>query len=145
MMTNDHVEYLRTMVKGETDENDRIEQKLDESGWEGWQVFLAYCFYFAVDRRFKRPVDTAEIVRFVADTRAWVGDDGPEIDPTLAERLIRSVLDESVQIDVRKLDQEMLGRIETLVVYRVLSTSNMSDSELDDFLERARQKAIGNS
>jgi hypothetical protein len=81
-------------------------------------------------------------VRFVAETRVWVGDDGPDLDPLVAERLIRSVLDEDVDIDVRKLDQEMLGRIETLVVYRLLSSADMSDAELDSFLESAGRIAV---
>jgi hypothetical protein len=141
MATNHRIEYLRTMVRGDFEANNRIEQELDSSGWKGWPIFLACCFYFAVDRHFKRPADLGQIVRFVAEIRAWIGEDWPDIDPLMTERLVRSVLDESVDIDVRALDQEMLGRIETAVVYRILTSSDLSDAELDAFLERAAKKA----
>ena len=145
MTTSDHVEYLRTMVRGQFEENDRIEERLNSNGWGDWSVFLASCFYLAVDRHFKRPADSDEIVRFVADMRIWVGDDGPQIDPSLAETLIRSVLDEDVDVDMQALDQDMLGRVETLVVYRVLSTSNLSDAELDAIFDRARRMVSRNT
>ncbi|GAA0923451.1 hypothetical protein Vau01_069820 [Virgisporangium aurantiacum] len=141
MVSNDLAEFLRTMVKGDAEANDRIERKLDAEGWTGWPIFLAYCFYLAVDRYFKRPADAGEIVRFVADIRAWVGDDGPSIDPVMAERLIRSVLDEDMDIDTNALDQEMLGHVETAVVYAVLTRSNMSDVELDSFFAEAKKLA----
>jgi hypothetical protein len=137
VISNDLAEFLRTMVKGDAEANDRVERKLDAEGWTGWPTFLAYCFYLAVDRHFKRPADAGEIVRFVADIRAWIGDESPGIDPVVAERLIRSVLDESTEIDTNALDQEMLGRIETAVVHTVLTRSNMSDAELDAFFAEA--------
>jgi hypothetical protein len=145
MTTSDHVEYLRTMVRGQFEENDRIEKRLDSNGWGNWSVFLASCFYLAVDRHFDRPADSDAIVRFVADMRIWIGDDGPQIDPALAETLIRSVLDDSVDVDMQAMDQDMLGRVETLVVYQVLSTSDLSDAELDAFFNRANRMVSRNT
>ena len=141
MTTAELIEYVRTMVSRDTAANKRVEQKLDAEGWTGAPVFYASCFYLAVNRRFPRPVDPGDIVRFVAEIRAWAGEDAPGIDPAIAETLIGSVVDPSMEIDVRRLDQEMVGRIELIVVFAVLSRLSVSEAELDAFFTKATSMA----
>jgi hypothetical protein len=143
MMTasNEFAQYLRTLVRGQTAENDRIEARLDAAGWVGYPQFLAVAFFLAVERRFQRPADPGEIIRFVADIRASLADGGPDIDPDTAERMIRSVLDERVRFDMSALNAEMVGRIQSAVVYAVLTEADLADPDLDQFLAEAERLA----
>lgn len=140
MKNTEFAEYVRTLVRGDDEANERIEQELDRTGWDGYPHFLAVAFFLAVDKRFSRPADTAEIIRFVADTRAELGDDGPAIDQHLAERLIRSVLDDSARVEATA-DAEMIGRIQSLVLYEILSDGRLTDEHVDSFLAEAARLA----
>jgi hypothetical protein len=132
-MTNDtFIDYVKTMVRGDHEANDRLERSLDAAGWKGWPQFLAAAFFVVVEDRFSRPADPGQIVQFVASMRAEIGDDGPEIDQLLAERMIRSVLDEAVSLDLSSSDQQMVGKIQTLVTYVALS--DVSETERDKLL-----------
>jgi len=71
--------------------------------------------------------------------RAEIGEDGPEIDQLLAERMIRSVLDEGVTLDLSTSDQQMVGKIQTLVTYTVLASA--TEAELNKLLEEASRLA----
>lgn len=142
MTQGDQAAYIRTLVEGDFAANDDIEARLDAAGWDGWTVFLANCFFSAVDRHFKRPLDRSEVIRFVADLRDWAGSGEPDIDPVLAERLISSVLDDTVDIDGRTIDPEASGMIQLAVVHRILAVSAMSSSEIDAFLAENSRRAF---
>lgn len=140
-MTNQQfAAYVRTLVCGDDEANQRIEAELDRSGWDGYPHFLAVAFHLAVSERFHRPPNSAEIIRFVADMRAELGDDAPHIDQHVAERLIRSVLAGNVRIDPSE-DPEMIGRIQSLVLYEILADARLTNEQLDGFLGEAARLA----
>jgi hypothetical protein len=132
----DVVEFARTLIRGDFEANDRYEQKLDAEGWDGWPPFLSALFFLAVERRFQGGYDKAEVIRFVADLRAGAVDGADPLDPVNAELLIRAVFDPSVQLDVAA---AAMGHIQTLVAYRILSQEKLSDEQLNDLLNEARQ------
>ncbi len=139
-MTNiTFIEYVKTMVRGDHEANDRFERSLDAVGWRGWPQFLAAAFFLVVEHQFSHLADPGQIVRFVASMRAEIGEDGPEIDQLLAERMIRSVLDEGVTLDLSTSDQQMVGKIQTLVTYTVLASA--TEAELNKLLEEASRLA----
>jgi hypothetical protein len=139
MIRSDPAEFIRTLVLGDFAATQQFEQKLDEQGWAGFPRFLLTAFFLAVERRFTGD-DQGEIIRFVADLRAHGSGDTAGVDPQAAELLIRKVFDPSVKIDV---DQTAAGRIQTLVVHRVLSEENLSAEDLDAFLAEAEDLAAG--
>lgn len=138
MIKSDVVEFARTLLRGDFEENDRYERKLDEEGWDGWPSLLSAIFFLAVDKRFGGRRDDAAIIHFVADLRAEVGDDGPVIEAAAAEALIRAVLDSSVEFSV---DPAAMGTIQTLVVNKILAAENITDDELDGLLAKAKEIA----
>jgi hypothetical protein len=93
MNSPEMVEYIRTMVRGDHEANDRIEARLDEIGWDGFPALLGAVFYFAVNQRFNERTSPGEIMRFVADMRAAAPAGTPEIDANAAETLIRAAVD----------------------------------------------------
>lgn len=124
------VAYIRTMVKGDHAENDRIEARLDDQGWEGFGKLLGAVFYFAVNRRFPHGASQDEVIRFVSEMRSTTTG-GPETDATSAEKLIHAALDPSVDSDT---DPKMAGRVQGLTILHTLGAGAISDEELDNLL-----------
>ncbi|WP_204000464.1 hypothetical protein [Micromonospora lutea] len=127
------VAYIRTMVKGEHAENDRIEARLDDQGWEGFSTLLGAVFYFAVNRRFPDGASPDEVIRFVSEMRLTTTG-GPGTDATSAEELISAALDPSVDTDI---DPHLAGRVQGLTILHILGAGTVSDEELDALLTEA--------
>lgn len=132
------VDFMRTMVRGDYEENDRIEAALNEEGWDGFPRFLAALFFLAVDQRFGRETEPGEIIKFVADLRADPANSETRIDPEAAETIIRSILDPEVDYDI---PMGMIGTIQAVTVLAVLAEEDPTGEELDAFLAEAVQMA----
>lgn len=133
------VEYIRTMVRGEYEENDRLEAKLDAEGWDEFPTLLGAVFYYAVTRRFAEGASQEEIIRFVAEMRAAAPAEAAEaIDANAAERLVRAALDPGVESDV---ESEMSGAIQGLTVMHVLGAPDVTEQDLDALLAEALKLA----
>lgn len=132
MTVNPHLpDYIRTLVRGQREANDKVQAQLDAEGWEGFPKFLAAIFFLAVDRHFGEEPAPAEIIRFVADLRAHLSHDGPEINAEAAESLIAATIDPSLHY---KIEPNMIGRIQASTVYKALSEENITDEDLDALL-----------
>ncbi|MGC4768616.1 hypothetical protein ACLQ25_06460 [Micromonospora sp. DT44] len=138
MSSPEMVDYIRTMIRGDHEANDRVEARLDELGWDGFPTLLGAVFYFAVNRRFDEQTSPGEIVRFVADMRASTPAGTPEIDANAAERLIRAAVNPDIETDI---DPEMAGRVQGLVILRILGHGATSDEDLDALLAAAADLA----
>ncbi|MFF0719428.1 hypothetical protein [Micromonospora sp. NPDC003816] len=134
MSSPEMVDYIRTMIRGDHEANDRVEARLDEIGWDGFPTLLGAVFYFAVNRRFDEQTSTGEIVRFVADMRAGTPPGTPEIDANAAETLIRAAVNPDVETAI---DPQMAGRIQGLVILRILGDGAIGDDDLDELLAEA--------
>jgi hypothetical protein len=131
--SNDMVDYIRTMVKGDCAENDRVEARLDAQGWEDFRTLLGAVFYFAVNRRFPNGASDSEVMRFVTDMRAE-STGGRETDANSAEALLRAALDPSIETDVEPM---MAGRVQGLAILHILGGGRVTDDELDALLAEA--------
>ncbi|MFY1574860.1 hypothetical protein ACN26Z_08220 [Verrucosispora sp. WMMD703] len=134
MNSPEMVEYIRTMIRGDHEANDRIEARLDEIGWDGFPALLGAVFYFAVNQRFNERTPPGEIMRFVADMRAAAPAGTPEIDANAAETLIRAAVDPDVETAI---DPQMAGRIQGLVILNILGNGAVNDDELNELLTDA--------
>lgn len=134
---SDPAELIRALVLGDDQAMDHYQRRLDDAGWAGARRFLSTLFFMTVRRRFASH-DEADIIRFVADIRATT--DPSSINPSDAEALIRKALDPDIPISIT---QDQLGRIQTLVVYRVLADENLAPEALDDRLREAEELAAG--
>jgi hypothetical protein len=132
---DDLVAYLRTLVRNDFEAHDQVEQRLDESGWEGWPAFLTAAYYLAVRHHFNGKYQEAEAIRLVAEMRSRISTDGPPIDPAQAENLIKAVFDETVEVDM---SPKTLGQIETVTIYAILSNGRATDAAIDKLLAEAR-------
>jgi len=129
------VEYIRTMVRGDYRENDRLEEKLDKEGWDGFPTLLGVVFYYAVKRRFVKGASPEEVIRFVAEMRAAAPAEAVEsIDANAAEQLIRAALDPELDSNV---DPELAGAIQGMVIVHILGAPDVTDRDLDAILAEA--------
>ncbi|MFG1913732.1 hypothetical protein [Micromonospora sp. NPDC048898] len=134
MSSPEMVDYIRTMVRGDHEANDRVETRLDQLGWDGFPTLLGAVFYFAVNRRFDERTSPGEVMRFVADIRAAAPAGAPEIDANAAETLIRAAVDPDVETAI---DPQMAGRIQGLVILAILGDGAVADDDLDALLSEA--------
>ncbi|MGW0435259.1 hypothetical protein ACWDV4_22310 [Micromonospora sp. NPDC003197] len=131
-------DYIRTLVRGENEANERVQAQLDSEGWDGFPKFLATVFFLAVDRRFGEEATRAEVIRFVAELRADLSHGGPELSAEAAESLIAATIDPALDYDI---EPNMIGRIQASTVYKILSEENMTDEDLNALLAESMQLA----
>lgn len=124
------VDYIRTMVKGDHEANDRIEAELDAQGWDNFPTLLGAVFYFAVNRRLTEDATPGEIMLLVAEMRA-AAPSGSRIDPTDAETLIKAALDPRIEVDI---EPQMVGRIQGMAILHILSSPDVTDQDLETLL-----------
>ncbi len=132
------IEYIRSLVRGDREANDRAEEVLNAEGWDEFPRFINTLFFIAVERRFTAESDPAEIIALVASIRADFSRGGPALDPLAAENLVKAVFDPAIEWTD---DLEMVGQIQAAVVYKILSTENLTDDELSDVLAEAAESA----
>jgi len=130
------VDYIRTMVNRDDDANDRIGQRLDDSGWGDFSILLGAVFVLAVERKCGDSLDAARAIRLVAEMRASAPIPEDYIDANAAETLIRSALDPEIEYDI---NPEMVGRIQGLVIMHVLGASDVSNDDREAVYSEAAQ------
>ncbi|ROT32523.1 hypothetical protein EF879_13495 [Micromonospora sp. HM5-17] len=130
-------DLIRAIAKSDWDYADRVLERLDQSGWgEGSQVISA-AFALAVDKRF-RGKSLQDIARFVADTRARY-QDGTELPALAMEGMIRAVLGETHLVDDIAPDTAFSAQI--AILGTLLHDEDMTDSQLDQFIQQAEKTA----
>ncbi len=135
---DDLVEFVRTLICGDLEANDRYEQKLDEEGWDGWPQFLAALFAIAINRRFGGHYDEAQVIRFAAELRIEARYSSLTLNPLDIETLIKAVLVPAVDL---KIAEEVMGEIQILAVYMILTQEKLFAEALDNLLDDARSVA----
>jgi hypothetical protein len=137
--TNDFARLLRHLVRGEFAEHRRLTAALDErDGWDGYAEFLGAAFFLAVERRFQPGQEVAAIIRFVAEARAQFDETGSDIDPVAGETLVRAVLGDA---DASTIDSRTVGKVETVLLHKLLTDEALTDEQLDAFLDHAQRLA----
>jgi hypothetical protein len=139
-MTSYALAVLRALIREDIESAERAQEAAGNKTWEeagGLEVGAA--FYILATRRFEgKPL--AEIVRWVADTRAEMGEGADEVEPVLAEALLRA----NVRGEYEKVvgvDKERAVQLQAIMAARLGLESNFSDAELDSFLSQAEQLA----
>jgi hypothetical protein len=132
------IEYVRTFVRDDYEENDRIERLLDEEGWgDGFASYLAAVFYYVIDRRFGSRWNQGAVIQFVADMRA-ANSVMAQVEPAVAEAAIRAVLDPAAELNVPALE---LPKTQIVAIHRAVAELDMTDSDLDELLRKAERLA----
>ncbi|MGH3739757.1 MAG: hypothetical protein ACRDT1_00285 [Micromonosporaceae bacterium] len=133
---DDFRKLVRSLVREDFKRFDKrvrdLEKRQDD---EGCGEFLGSCFFLAAVRRFDPDDAVVDIIRFVANTRIVYDLTGRDIDPTAAERLIRTALGEHDPLE--DLDAHKVRKLEIVLVHKLLIDEDLDDEGLDDLLHDA--------
>jgi len=101
VVPDEYVAALRAYLTGDPGYDELSQRLADRDGDEGGNVYaalLGMTFLIAARRRFPT-YTSADLIRFVARTRADTGPAGAGVDPQIAERTLRGALGEPSAID----------------------------------------------
>lgn len=137
-VTDDHVAAMRTFLKGDIEGHNRMFKSLDrESAKAGYLPLLAAAFFAAAERRFAKGGTKTDVVAFVGNVRVR-SEALAEINPHTAERLILAVFTDENIDDV---EDETKGELYPILLAGLIIDEQLTDSDLDAFLEDARKLA----
>jgi hypothetical protein len=137
---DDQVATIRAFLSAENERFHRLNQALGQSPEDakGYLVLIFATFVEAVGHRFSAETPQAEVIEYVADVRARSADAADRIEPDKAERVIRTVFDDSVPTgDVEPGERTEL---EMVLALAIVSDAELAGPDLDGFLDRARKR-----
>lgn len=138
-VTADQVATLRAFLAQDFARYERLHAQLDPvAAKTGYTALIAAAFVEAVDRRFDQDSTDADVINFVGAARAQFDENGDEIDPNAAERMIRAVYTDE---DIDDIDTETLVGNQVILLSALIADEELDDAELDTFLAKARELA----
>jgi hypothetical protein len=136
-VTDEQIATLRAHLAGDAEEYQRLWKRLDrDAAKTGYMALLAAAFFEAVDRRFAKDGTVADVIEFVAGLRARLGDNADEVDPDVAERLIRDALGDGTTED---LDEETIVATKVMLLTALISDMQLGGARLDEFMATSRE------
>jgi hypothetical protein len=138
-VTDPQAATLRALLASDIDEHQRLLSELSqESDRDGYSALIAAAFFEATDRRFASAHTRADIVEFVTSTRAASDVTAKNINPLIAERMIRGVFEDESVDDVS--GQVIVGT-QLLLLAALVSEARFDSPSLDAFMTESRKLA----
>jgi len=136
-VTDQQVATLRALLANDPERHDRLFAQLDRgAAMDGYTALVTGAFCEAVDRRFSEDAPAADVIDFVADVRSRSERLTREVDPVVAERVIRVVLSEGSLAD---LSPEVVVGAQIVLLTALIADEHLDDAGLDAFLAKARK------
>ncbi len=133
------VDVVRALLQGDFETYQRLHSELDPSQRPAFSVVLTVAFNEVAVRRFGDNRDPAEIVAFVADTRARYPRTAQTIGAEDAEKLIRAALGEDRLL--KELTGQVKGAAQTALLFALTQESDMSPDGIDDLMANVGEQA----
>jgi predicted nucleic acid-binding protein len=138
-VTDDQVATLRALLGDDMDRYRQLFSGLDRAeAKKGYSALVTAGFVEAVERRFGTSYQGADIVEFVASVRARSDQVAAELDPDVAERVIRVVLEDA---PVDDLSRNAITGAQLLLLIGLIADAQLDSQGLDQFLAGARKLA----
>lgn len=138
-VTDDQVATLRALLSDDMDRYRQLFSGLDRAeAKKGYSALVTAGFVEAVERRFGTSYQAANIVEFVAEVRARSDQVAAELDPDVAERVIRVVLEDA---PVDDLSRNAITGAQLLLLIGLVADAQLDSQELEQFLAGARKFA----
>ncbi|WUH96970.1 hypothetical protein OHR68_25905 [Spirillospora sp. NBC_00431] len=135
---DEHIAALRSLLQGDPGASEKYASGTDDAAASGYTMVIYSAFAVAVRRRFSPKYTHAQLARYVADLRISLGADASQINPRVAESMMRAALgDETLK------DHEPYGAdLSTMVVAELAILDDLAQgAELDDLLNEAADHA----
>lgn len=138
-VTDEQVATLKALFAGDVEEHKRLLAGLDpRSASIGYSALITAGFFEAVDRRFAATGTVADVIQFVADVRARADEIAQDLDPTLAERIIRHALGDG---SIDDLDDRAVFSAQMVLLGALIGDEQLDEEGLDAFLAEVRAVA----
>jgi hypothetical protein len=139
-----HVAALRTfLIKGPDVWAERYEEQLKREDDLGFS-FLMYCALAkAAHRRFSPTFSHPQIIRYVADLRLSLEEDAHELNPRVAEGVLRYALGDKTLISRPPFgaDQVTMVRAQIYLLLGLISEMDLNDAELEQLVKDSTEYA----
>ena len=135
---NNTTAALKDLITGRLRAHDQRLRGFSEPDWQRYADLLGGAFLLAVRRRFSSGQDHASVIRFVASVRERYDLNGHDIDPGIAEALVRAALGDREPVPTTA----SAVTAQTLLVLGLLEDEGMPQPELADFLDAATAHAV---
>jgi hypothetical protein len=137
-VTDEQVAPLRAQLTGHLDEHRRLIAQLDDSALNnGYRRLVTAAFCIAAERRFPPGATASDVIQFVGDFRART-ERTEEIDPRMAERIIRTVISDE---DTEDINPRTSWEIQVLLLAAMTTDARYDAAGLEEFLGEARKLA----
>ncbi|RKS67699.1 hypothetical protein BZB76_6824 [Actinomadura pelletieri DSM 43383] len=142
-VTDEQVATLRAQLSGDTDEYvQRLDEITSPESQTSYTTLITAAFFEAVDRHFVvngKAADDRDIIDFVATKREINPIAAEQLDPTVAEQVLAHALGKgSIPTEI---DSDTLMQTQVLLLAALIGEADLSDSELETFLSKARAEA----
>jgi hypothetical protein len=138
-VTDDQVAALHALLSDDMNRHRQLFCALDRAeAKKGYTALVTAAFIEAVERRFGPGYQATDIVTFVADVRGRSDRLARELDPEVAERVIRVVLEDA---PVEDLPRNAVTGAQLLLLVGLIADARLDDTGLDEFLAAARKLA----
>jgi hypothetical protein len=138
-VTDAEVATLRALLSDDMDRYELLFSQLDRThARSGYTALVAGGFCEAAERRFGTVFQLADVITFVSQVRARSDRLAREVDPDIAERVIRAALGDG---SVRDLSDAALGGAQLVLLAGLIADEQLDDAGLDAFLTGARKLA----
>jgi AcrR family transcriptional regulator len=133
-VTGDQVAAMRTYFKGDAAGYKEMVDRLDPAARRAYAALIVASFLVAAENRFGKGATRGDVAEFIENLRARSEKLAGDIDPHQAERLIMAVhTDENVD--------DVDNGLYSLLLAGMIADAQLSDAELDEFLENSRKLA----
>jgi hypothetical protein len=138
-VTDDQVATLRALLSNDMDRYRQLFSGLDRAeAKKGYSALVTAGFAEAVERRFGTSYRSADVAEFVASVRSRSDQVAAELDPDVAERVIRVVLEDA---PVDDLSRNAITGAQLLLLIGLIADAQLGSHGLDQFLAGARKLA----
>ena len=138
-VTDEQAATLRAYLADDPARYEELHARLNRhDDARAYTALIIAAFFKAVTRRFAKNGTATAVTGFVADLRTRPGRLSREIDPQATERVIRAALTDE---DISDLNDEVKGRVYTVVLAGLIADEHLDDTGLDAFLAEARTTA----
>lgn len=140
---DEHLAPLRLFLSGDPDGLDPFEKEPDTPSVQAERWVFSMGVSVAVKWRFGDSFTRQEIIRFVAELRKSMGEHAGDVNPRVAEELIRMALNDvqpgDVDLTNRNPELDLVASI--AILDRLREENVVDEGNMDEFLRQTKQYA----
>ncbi|TDD40249.1 hypothetical protein E1287_01685, partial [Actinomadura sp. KC06] len=140
---DEHVAALRSLLRFDLAAAKMYESVTEDTAAIGHTLMVYSAFAVAVHRKFAPKYSVAQILRYVADLRISLGDDASQVNPRVAECMIRAALGDETLNDHEPYGADMRAMmdVEMTVLLDLTDKARFDETGLDEFLRASADHA----